>query len=285
LKPAAFHYHAPTRTAELLDLLEEHGDDGKLLAGGQSLVPAMNFRLARPAHVVDLNGVAELDFRTATADHLIIGALQRHAAFERPVVNGALGELLSTVQPCIGHAPIRERGTFAGSLAHADPSSEWCLVAATLDADIVACSGAGERHIAAAQFFQGTFATALRSDEFIREVRLPRLDDSYRFGFAEFARRAGDFALAMALVVVRLDGRMVREARVGVGGVADRPCRIGAAETMLTGGPVDAPLAAQAAEVAAAACAATGDLHGDAEYRRDLVRAMMRRALSQALPQ
>ena len=222
MKPAPFDYHAPRSVEEAVELLAAHGDDAKVLAGGQSLVPAMNFRLARPAVLVDINRIAELDFCTTTDGALRIGALARHARFERAVTQGPLGDLLADVVRYIAHLPIRVRGTFAGSLAHADPAAEWCVVATTLDAEIRARGPGGERSIEAAAFFRSILTTALRPDELITEVRLPALGPDWRFGFAEFSRRAGDFALSMALAALRLDGGRIVEARVGVGG-AERP--------------------------------------------------------------
>src|SRR5437868_3370860 len=165
MKPADFEYHAPKTLDALLALLAEHREEGKILAGGQSLVPVMNFRLARPARLFDLNGIAELDFLTVEKQTLRIGALTRHAAFHRPVVQGPTGALLAEVVRHIAHYPIRQRGTFAGSIAHADPASEWCVVARVLEADVVARSRRGQRTIAAKDYFQGMFTTALQHDE------------------------------------------------------------------------------------------------------------------------
>src|SRR5262245_37494901 len=182
MKPAAFRYHAPTTVAQAVALLAEVApDDGRVLAGGQSLVPIMAFRLARPAHLVDINGVAALDLLTTKDGKLSIGVFVRHAAFYDMIVDGPLGCLLSTVVRHIGHHPIRTRGTFCGSLAHADPASEWCLVAATLDAEIVAVSSRGKRTIVARDHFQGIMTTALAEDELLTEVRLPLLPADTRF--------------------------------------------------------------------------------------------------------
>src|SRR5262245_22376320 len=188
MKPAAFRYHAPKTVAEAVACLAEVApDDGRVLAGGQSLVPTMAFRLARPAHLVDINGIAELD-RLAVADgRLAIGAGVRHAAFHRPVVAGPLGQLLSSVVRHIAHYPIRTRGTFCGSLAHADPASEWCLTAATLGAEMIATSTRGSRAIAAEDFFAGIMTTTLAEDELLAEARLPQLAADTRFGFYEFS--------------------------------------------------------------------------------------------------
>jgi carbon-monoxide dehydrogenase medium subunit len=283
MKPAPFDYHAPRSIAEAVALLAAHGDEAKVLAGGQSLVPAMNFRLARPAVVVDINRIAELDFCTTTDGALRIGALTRHVRFERPVADGALGALLADVVRYIAHLPIRVRGTFAGSLAHADPAAEWCLVATTLGAEIRARGPDGERTIDAAAFFKSILTTSLRSDELITAVRLPLLGPAWRFGFAEFSRRAGDFALGMALALLRLDGARIAEARIGVGGAGDRPLRISQSEQALAGALPDPAALAEAAAIAAAAVEPFEDLHASVAYRRDLVRAMTRRALERAL--
>src|SRR2546421_2409101 len=279
MKPADFEYHAPQTLDALLVLLAEHGEEGKILAGGQSLVPVMNFRLARPARLFDLNGIAELDFLRAENGTLRIGALTRHAAFHRPLVPGPTGKLLAQVVQYIAHYPIRQRGTFAGSIAHADPASEWCVVARLLEADIVARSRRGERRLKVADYFHGTFATALKPDEVITEVRLPLLDASWRTGFNEFSRRAGDFALAMTAVALRMVGRKITEARIAIGGVEDRPLRCAPAEALLVhgGSPADV------AKAVAAAVRPMEDIHADPAYRKDLVRATTQRALDQAL--
>lgn len=283
MKPAPFDYHAPRTVAEAIELLAAHGDDAKVLAGGQSLVPAMNFRLARPAVLVDINRIGELDFCSTGGGALRIGALTRHVRFERPVTEGVLGALLVDVVHYVAHLPIRVRGTFAGSLAHADPAAEWCTVATTLDAEIRARGPAGERSIGAADFFRSILTTSLRPDELITEVRLPMLGPDWRFGFVEFSRRAGDFALSMALTVLRIDGERIAEARVGVGGAGDRPLRITQAEQALAGAVPDREALAEAAAMAAASVDPFDDLHASAAYRRDLVRVMTRRALERAL--
>src|SRR5438874_3939991 len=172
MKPAPFHYHAPMTIAEAVATLAAVApDDGRVLAGGQSLVPIMAFRLARPAHLVDINGVAELRRIATVKDKLTIGACVRHAAFYREACEDPLGRLLASVVRHIGHHPIRTRGTFCGSLAHADPASEWCLVAATLGAKMIARGARGARTIGAGGFFQGMMATALAADELLIETR------------------------------------------------------------------------------------------------------------------
>lgn len=283
MKPALFTYHSPATVDAMLALLAEFGDDGKVIAGGQSLVPTMNFRLARPGHLFDLNGATELDFLRAEGGELRIGALTRHAAFHRPVVDGPLGRLLAEVAHHIGHYPIRQRGTFCGSVAHADPASEWCVVAATLEADIVARSRAGERVIKASEYFLGTFSTRLRPDELLTEIRLPLLDDSWHAGFYEFSRRAGDFAISMTLAALRIESGKVVDARLGVGGVEDRPRRIAEAEAALVGAAPDAAAFSQAADIVSRMVNPMNDPHATAAYRRDLVRATTLRALQRAV--
>jgi carbon-monoxide dehydrogenase medium subunit len=284
MKPAPFVRHVPRTVAEAVKILAEVApQDGRVLAGGQSLVPIMAFRLAKPAHLVDINEIGELGTITNDGKTLRIGACVRHAAFHKPVVDDPLGALLSQVVRHIAHYPIRTRGTFCGSLAHADPSSEWCLVAATLDATIVAKSARGERTIAAKDYFQGIMTTALAEDELLAEVRLPLLPPDTKFGFHEFSRRAGDFAMTAALVTYRLNGGKMIDAHVGVGGAEPFPRRIAEAEAALEGQAPGDTVFRTAAEAAAAAVDAMEDHQTSAEYRRDLVRAMVRRALEQLL--
>jgi carbon-monoxide dehydrogenase medium subunit len=284
MKPAPFVRHVPRTVDEAIGMLAEFGpQEGRVLAGGQSLVPIMAFRLARPAHLIDINGVAELARHSRDGNTLSIGAGVRHAAFHRPIVDAGMGRLLSTVVRHIAHYPIRVRGTFCGSIAHADPASEWCLVAATLGATMIARSKRGQRIIAADDFFQGIMTTALAEDEILTAVRLPIIADQTRFGFVEFNRRAGDFAIVAALVTVRVADGVIAEARVGIGGAEARPRRIAEAEAALQGRPPTIATFRSAAEVAADAVDPIEDIQSDAEYRRDLVRTITRRALERAV--
>ena len=283
MKPAPFTYHAPSTVETALGILAAVApEDGRVLAGGQSLLPTMAFRLARPAHLVDINGIPALSSLRNEGGELAIGACVRHAAFHRPVTDGPLGRLLSAVVRHIAHYPIRVRGTFCGSLAHADPASEWALAAATLGATIVARSTTGTRKIPADRYFKGPLMTDLKSDELLAEVRLPALPADTRFGFYEFSRRAGDYAIAMSLATFRLrDGRIV-DPRIGVGGAEGAPRRITQAEAALAGQTPDARMFDAAAEAAAAAADPMEDAQASARYRRDLVRTVVRRALAQA---
>lgn len=284
MKPAAFVRHAPTTLDEALKILAQVApQDGRILAGGQSLVPIMAFRLAKPAHLVDINAVEGLDKISSDGKTLSIGACVRHAAFHKAVVDNPLGQLLSYVARHIAHYPIRMRGTFCGSLAHADPASEWCLTAATLDATMVANSTRGERLMAAKDFFAGIMSTALAEDELLAEVRLPLLAADTKFGFNEFSRRAGDFAMAAALVTYTLDAGKIANARVGVGGAEPSPRRIPEAEAALNGQPAGDAAFRAAAHAAAAAVEPLEDHQTTGEYRRDLVRAVVRRALEHSV--
>ena len=283
MKPAAFSYHAPETIAEAVAILAEVApEDGRVLAGGQSLVPTMAFRLARPAHLVDINGVEGLDRLVLDGDELSIGACVRHAAFHRPVVEGCLGPLLSFVARHIGHYPIRQRGTFCGSLAQADPASEWCLAAVTLGGTMTAMSVRGSRRIRARDFFEGIMTTALADDELLTEARLAIPPSDTRFGFAEFNRIAGGFAIAMVLAAFRLEDGVITEPRLGVGGVEERPRRIAEAEAALEGRAPGAEAFRAAADAAAGAVDPMEDINTSAGYRRDLVATLAFRALEQA---
>lgn len=285
MKPAPFTYHAPKTIEDAVTALAQlASDDGRILAGGQSLVPTMAFRLARPSHLIDINGVEGLDRLAVENGMLRIGACVRHSAFHRPACEGPLGKLLAFVVHHIAHYPIRMRGTFCGSLAHADPASEWCLVAATLGAEIHARSTRGTRVIAADDFLQGLMSTSLEEDELLVEVRLPILPADTKFGFYEFSRRAGDYALGMALVTFRIENGLIVEPRVGVGAAEGKPRRIPEAEAVLLGKPPVVEHFRAAGEIAAAAITdPLEDIQADAAYRRDLVKAVTRRALERAI--
>ena len=249
----------------------------------RSLVPAMNFRLARPTSLIDINRIDALDYVREDRGELRIGALARHARFGAPVAGGALSAFLPRVARHIGHLPIRSRGTFCGSIAHADPASEWCLLAATLDAELVIVSRRGQRSLRPNEYFVTALTTTLEPDELLTEIRLPLLDDGWRTGFAEFSRRAGDFALAMCAAFLRFeDGRIV-EARIGIGGAIDRPSRMAAAEGALVGTDGGPSTFREAGNIAAETIDPLEDIHASAGFRRDLVRAMVGRALDQAV--
>ncbi len=282
MKPATFEYHRVGTVGEAVERLGELGEDAKLLAGGQSLVPMMNFRLARPPALVDISRVAELRYLTREGDTLRIGALTSHLAIERMDAPELLDgfSFLKEAAHWVGHYPIRTRGTFGGSVAHADPAAEWCLLAVLLDAEIVARGPGGERTIAAADFLLGFLTNALDPDEVLVEVRFPR--PASRAALHEYARRRGDFAIVAAAVAVDVEEDTCRSARIVIGGVDDVPVRIGEAEAALAGSRLEAEAIEEAAQAAARAVDPASDIHGSAEYRRHLTAVLVTRALGEA---
>jgi carbon-monoxide dehydrogenase medium subunit len=284
MKPAPFSYYTPRSVREAVALLAEYApQDGRVLAGGQSLVPTMAFRMARPAHLIDINGIAELATLKVEGDTLHIGACVRHAAFDSDTVPGATGALLRKVVHNIAHYPIRTRGTFCGSVANADPASEWCCVMAALDGVAVLQSQRGTRRVTAADFYQGVMTTALAEDELLVGCELPILPPDTRVGFVEFSRRKGDFAIAMALATYRLEAGKIIEPRVALGGAEAHARRMPAAEAALKGATLDKAAFVKAAEAAAVACDPMEDFNNTADYRRGLVRTMVERALESAV--
>jgi carbon-monoxide dehydrogenase medium subunit len=296
MKPASFDYAAPDTVEDVLALLAEHGPDAKVLAGGQTLVPRMAFRFERPAIVVDIGRVDGLDGVAAADGHLTIGARVTHRRLELGVSPDPLGRLLALAGRHIGHLPIRVRGTLGGSVAYADPSSEWCLLAVTLGARIGIASARGRRSLEAGEyfrtpcatalepgdFFHTAFETALEPDELIEEVRLPLLGPNAGVGFAEFARRENDSALVSAAAVLDIAAGEVRRAFLGIGGRGTGQIRALDAEAALVGGPLGTSAIADAARAAAAAVSPVSDFHGSSEYRRRLVEVLVRRAIEDA---
>jgi carbon-monoxide dehydrogenase medium subunit len=234
------------------------------------------------ARATSFNGIEALKRLAVEDGKLCIGAGVRHAAFERAAEPGPLGQLLSKVVHHIAHQPIRTRGTFCGSIAHADPASEWCAVAAALDAEMVARSTRGTRTIAAKDFFHGIMTTALAEDELLAEVRLPPLPSGTRTGFSEFNRRAGDFGIAMAVAAYRIEGGKIADARVAVGGAEAAPRRLDEAERALNGQVPDAETFAAASIAAAKMLDPLADANSSASYRREVAAAVVRRALAEA---
>ena len=284
MKPAPFVLHRPQSLEAAVSLLDQyHQEGGLVLAGGQSLIPMMALRVAYPPHLIDINAVQGLD-RISTVDgRLVIGATVRHICFQRPVVPGVLGYLLSEACHHIGHYPIRNRGTFCGSLAHADPSSEWCLVATALNAEIRLVSVESDRRVPACEFFAGAMTTVRQSNEIIVEASLPVLSGSSTFGFYEFNRRAGDFALGMCLATFDIrDGKM-RQTRVAIGGIEENPRRLADVEAALENVAPEAEIFAHAAALASNAVDPMEDATTTAEYRRDLTAVVVRRALQSAI--
>lgn len=283
MKPAAFEYFAPGTLAEALALLTRHGGDAKPLAGGQSLIPAMNFRLARPAVLVDLNRVAALAYVRAESGGVAIGAMTRQRTVERSELVARAAPLLAEAMPSIAHPQIRNRGTVGGSIAHADPAAELPAVMVALEARFRARSAAGERSIAAREFFKGMLETALAPDELLVEIALTPLPPRSGTAFLEVSRRHGDYALVGVAAVVTLDrAGGCRAARIVLLSVGDGPVLAAQAAALLVGqAPSDELLRAAAAAVARG-IDPPSDIHASAAYRRHLAAVLTRRALERA---
>jgi carbon-monoxide dehydrogenase medium subunit len=284
VKPPPFRYAAPTSVEEVLDLLTANADDDpRVLAGGQSLVPLMNFRLAQPGFLIDLRLVEALTMLRTDGDVLVIGAMVRQSAAERSPEVALAAPLLAEALGYVAHPPIRNSGTVGGSLAHADPSAELPAVALALDAQLVAAGPGGTRAIPAAEFFRGPFTTALEPGEILTEVRVPRREGVGGHAFVEFARTHGNFALVGVAAVIELDEDIVTGASIALSGVASTPVRAAAAERTLAGTSADAATIEVAVNAAADELSPAGDLHGSTETRTDIARSYLRRGIKLAL--
>lgn len=283
MKPPLFDYYAPDSLDEALALMEQFGDEAKPLAGGQSLVPAMNFRLARPAVLVDLNRVAALFGIRSDGAGLTIGAMTRQRAVERDAQVAALAPLVAETMPHVAHPQIRNRGTFGGSLAHADPAAELPALAVALDMTLHTRSGRGPRQFKAQDFFLGLFETSLEPDELLVEVHIPAPAPRTGSAFEEIARRHGDYAMAGAAAVVTLDeAGTVAEARLVYLSLGDAPVEAHSVAAALRGQrPTEAALR-DAAAVVDSDIDPISDIHASADYRRHLARVLARRTLARA---
>ena len=282
MKPPPFKYHRPASAAEAVALMATHRDDAKLLAGGQSLVPLLNFRMLRPGVLVDINRVAEFDFVADHAGGLRIGALTRHHTLEMsPLVRGRF-PVLAAAMTHVAHLAIRNRGTIGGSLAHADPAAELPMLALLLDAAIHTSSARGARTHAAGDFFLGPLTTALVPDEMVTEIFFPALPPNTGWGFEEVALRHGDFAIAAAAATMTLSGATITGVRVAVMGVDATPLRLREVEAMLLDQRFAPELVAAAAQQARDTVQPNSDLRGSADFRRHLVAVLTERVLNAA---
>jgi aerobic carbon-monoxide dehydrogenase medium subunit len=282
VKPPPFEYSAPTSVSDAVALLVEHAEEEpRVLAGGQSLVPLMNFRLAQPGFLVDLRRVQGLDTLRLEGDALVVGAMVRQATAERSPDVALAAPLLAEALGHVAHPPVRHSGTVVGSIAHADPAAELPTVALALDAEMTAVGPRGERRIPAADFFQGPFTTALEPDEILTEVRFPPFPGGQ--AFVEFARTHGNFAVVgVAALVAVADGRIARAA-VAASGVGPTPVRLTGAERALVGAAPGAEAVAAAVEAAMPDVTPSGDVHASAETRRDIARVCLRTGIERAL--
>ena len=280
MKPASFAYHRPTSLAETLALLERYGGDGRILAGGQSLVPALNMRLAAPAALIDINRVPGLDGISLQPEGLVIGALARHDTVEHSSLVARHAPLIAQAMPHIGHRAIRTRGTIGGSIALADPAAELpaCLLA--LDAAIRIAGRGAEREIAAVDFFRGVYTTALGQGEIVTAVVVPPIRLGWRSRFVELARRHGDFALVGLAAHCRVELGVIMEARLALCGVGSTPVRALRAELALGGRFPSADVVAEAGRGLDVDLDPPGDVHGSPALRRHLARVLLSRTVA-----
>jgi carbon-monoxide dehydrogenase medium subunit len=281
--PAAFDYAAPTSLGAALALLKERGDEAKIMAGGQSLIPLLKLRFAQPALVIDIARIPDMNGIGRQNGHLSIGALARHVDIERSADLAWLCPILVDTVHWISDPLVRNRGTMAGSVCHADPSGDWGSVMLALDADIVARSQAGERVIKAAEFFQGPFTTALRADEIVTEIRIPLPSGKAGGAYNKLERKVGDFATVAVAVQVELSGGKIAKAGIGLTAVGETNIKATAAEKALVGHEPTDELIGEAARLASEAAHPKDDIRGTAAYKKDVVRIYVQRGLKTAL--
>jgi aerobic carbon-monoxide dehydrogenase medium subunit len=282
MKPPPFEYYRATTVEEAVALLSQHGSDAKVLAGGQSLLPMLKFRLARPRVLVDLHGVRDLAYVRQVDGTVAFGAMARLAALESDPVR-SLCPMLAEVARQIGHPPIRHRGTVCGSLAHADPAAELPVLALVLDAELVATGPHGARVIPAQDFFLTMLTTSLGAEEILTEARFPVLQPGRGWGFSELSRRPGDFAIVAAAAALDVGAAgAITQARMALGAVADRAIRCPEAEAALVGRRGGTAAFEAAAALASAPLEPPSDVHGSSGYRRHLAKVLLQRALKQA---
>jgi CO/xanthine dehydrogenase FAD-binding subunit len=282
VKPPPFDYYAPVTVEEALELLVRYGGEAKVLAGGQSLMPLLNFRLTRPAALVDLNRIPDLAYIREHDGWLYLGAMTRQRTIElSPLVRQRV-PLLAEATRWVGHLPIRTRGTIGGSLAHADPAAEYPAVLTALEGEVVVRGPRGQRLLGAGALFQSYLTTSLAPDEILTEVRLPATPPGTGVAFEEFARRHGDFAIVGVAALVTVDGEECRQARLAAAGAGPTPVRLRAAEEILERRGLGDEAIAAAAARASELVQPDSDLHASADYRRHLTRVLATRALTRA---
>ena len=283
MKPAKFNYHSPTSIDDALTILERYQGDARPLAGGQSLVPMMNFRLATPAAIVDLNRIPGLAGIEEADGVVRIGAMARQRQIEfAPLLRGKL-PLLNEAMRWVGHLPTRTRGTIGGSIAHADPSAEIPMVLQALDGEVVARGPQGERRVEASELFTAPLTTSLMPDEILTEARFPVMPTGAGYAIEEFARRKGDFAIAAIAVMLVRDGERCTTARLATAGIGPIPARLREAEAILEERGLGEAAIAAAAEKAAELVEPMSDQNGSAEFRRHLTAVLARRAVQKAM--
>ncbi len=282
MKPAAFTYERPDTLSAALDMLADSTDDARILAGGQSLVPMMNTRLARPDRLIDINRLPDLDYIRHEDGQIRIGALARHADVKKSEAVRTAIPLIGEAYEWIAHGAVRNRGTLCGNLCHADPASEMPAIMQVLDAIFVAQSQTGRREIPAKAFFTGLYETALKPNEMLVEIRIPDLAPNQSWGFHEISMRKGDFAWVLVACVVTWDGSTVSNARLAAAGIADRALRLHDVEAAIVGQTLTPALCEAAGDQARQSVDPSHDAVTSGEYRRDLIGTLVCRALSDA---
>lgn len=283
MKPPAFKYVAARTVDEALGVLSSEGDRAKILAGGQSLTPMLNFRLAHPEVLVDINRIKELEFVAERDGGLAIGCLSRHRTIETSSSIRKQCPILSAAAEQVAHVAIRTRGTLGGSLAHADPAAEFPVVALLLDATMNIRGPKGTRSLPAKEFFVNLFSTALQPDELLMDVRIPQWPSGRGWGFRELSRRPGDFAIAVVATAVTMERGKFKEVRISMGGVGSTALRASKAERLLQRQAPDDGALQAAGQAASETSDPPDDIHGSAEYRRHVVEVLTQRALKDAI--
>jgi carbon-monoxide dehydrogenase medium subunit len=281
--PARFEYHRPSTLDEALQLLSQHGEDAKVLAGGQSLIPVMKLRLAAPAHIVDVNRIAGFDGIAETDGGLVVGALVRHKALERSQILRARFPVMATAAPLISDPIVRNLGTIGGSLCHADPAGDWGSVMLAMSATVAIKSARGERELPIGEFLEDTFTTALAPDEILTEIRIPKPGGPSGGTYLKMERKVGDFATAAVAVHLELSNGTIGRAGIALTAVGPKNIQAAEAEARLAGAEPTEDAFAAAAHLAAQAASPVSDIRGSAEYKRHVVEVFVRRGLARAL--
>jgi carbon-monoxide dehydrogenase medium subunit len=282
MKPAAFDYVIADSIDMAVASLADGGGDAKIIAGGQSLVPMLNFRLIRPSVLIDINRIGDLAFIKEAGKKICVGALTRHYQLETSPVIARHLPVLASAMTHVAHLAIRNRGTIGGSLSHADPAAELPMMALLLDAELHIASASGKRTIAARDFFVGALTVDLARDDIVTEIALPKLPPKTGWGFEEVARRSGDFALAAAAATLTLSAGVISQARIALTGVGPTPVRVAEAEALLVGQALEPGLIDRIIDVVRAAIEPETDLHASSDYRRHLASVLVGRAVSAA---
>lgn len=284
MKPAKFTYHDPLSLEEAFQLLAEHGGEAKILAGGQSLIPVMNLRLAQPEHIIDINAINGLADIGEASERMTIGALTRHADVEGSALLKERCPILPAAAHLIGHTAIRSRGTMGGSLVNADPAAEWSLMAILLDAEMTVSSARGERTVQACDFIQSVYTSDVAEDEILTTISFPVLKNGEGWSIQQICRRAGDFAIVAVAATICLDtSGAIEHLRIGIGGMDVTPLRMSVTEDTATGKLPDEAWVASVAAAAAQLGDPENDMHASAIYRREVCEVLVSQALNEAL--